>query len=168
MGGDDAIVQAARVSYGKGTKKKSDDRGLIRYLMRNWHTTPFEMVVFKFHVRVPMDCWRQWIRHRMASVNEYRVLYSVMSTALDDARRRQPGPRFANAADRSRYRRGGNWYCRRTQGGPTTANSWKAAGKPTGAPRSDLTASECVIGGFYWPMVLARRCTRSLLLDLAE
>jgi thymidylate synthase (FAD) len=76
MGGDDAFVQAARVSYGKGTKKKSDDRGLIRYLMRNWHTTPFEMVVFKFHVRVPMDCWRQWIRHRMASVNEYRVLYS--------------------------------------------------------------------------------------------
>lgn len=62
MGDDSSIVQAARVSYGKGTKQVNEDRGLIRYLMRHWHTTPFEMVEFKFHVRVPMDCWRQWIR----------------------------------------------------------------------------------------------------------
>lgn len=76
MGDDAAIVQAARVSYGKGTKKVRDDRGLIRYLMRHRHTTPFEMAEIKLHVRVPMDCWRQWIRHRTASVNEYSTRYS--------------------------------------------------------------------------------------------
>jgi len=76
MGGDSSIVQAARVSYGKGTKKVREDRGLIRYLMRHWHTTPFEMCELKLHVRVPMDCWRQWIRHRTASVNEYSTRYS--------------------------------------------------------------------------------------------
>jgi thymidylate synthase (FAD) len=77
MGDDNAIVQAARVSYGEGTKRVSDDRTLIRYLLRHWHTTPFEMVELKFLVRVPMDCWRQWIRHRTASVNEYSTRYSV-------------------------------------------------------------------------------------------
>lgn len=71
MGDDQAVVQAARVSYGEGTRKVSDDRGLIRYLMRHRHTTPLEMAEIKFLVRVPMDCWRQWIRHRTASVNEY-------------------------------------------------------------------------------------------------
>lgn len=76
MGDDAAVCQAARVSYGAGTKSVSDDRGLIRYLMRQWHTTPFEMAEFKFLVRVPMDCWRQWIRHRTASVNEYSTRYS--------------------------------------------------------------------------------------------
>ena len=76
MGSDESIVQAARVSYGKGTKKVHEDRGLIRYLMRHRHTTPFEMCEIKFHVRVPMDCWRQWIRHRTASVNEYSTRYS--------------------------------------------------------------------------------------------
>lgn len=76
MGGDDAIVQAARTSYGKGTKKVNEDRNLIRYLLRHRHTTPFEMVTLKFHVRVPMDTWRQWIRHRTASVNEYSTRYS--------------------------------------------------------------------------------------------
>jgi thymidylate synthase (FAD) len=76
MGDDSAIVQAARVSYGAGTKSVSDDRSLIRYLMKNRHTTPFEMIEFKFHVRVPMDCWRQWIRTRTASVNEYSTRYS--------------------------------------------------------------------------------------------
>jgi len=76
MGADESIVQAARVSYGKGTKKVHEDRGLIRYLMRHRHTTPFEMCDIKFHVRVPMDCWRQWIRHRTASVNEYSTRYS--------------------------------------------------------------------------------------------
>src|SRR5215510_14447398 len=76
MGSDAAIVQAARVSYGQGTKRVHEDRGLIRYLMRHRHTTPFEMCDIKLHVRVPMDCWRQWIRHRTASVNEYSTRYS--------------------------------------------------------------------------------------------
>jgi len=71
MGSDDSIVQAARVSYGAGTKKISEDRALVRYLLRHRHTTPFEMCEIKFHVRVPLDCWRQWIRHRTANVNEY-------------------------------------------------------------------------------------------------
>ncbi len=82
MGDDSAIVQAARVSYGEGTKRVSDDRTLIRYLMRHWHTTPFEMAEIKLLVRVPMDCWRQWIRHRMANVNEYSTRYSVAIDAM--------------------------------------------------------------------------------------
>jgi thymidylate synthase (FAD) len=77
MGSDESIVQAARVSYGKGTKKVTEDRGLIRYLLRNRHTTPFEMCEIKLHVRVPMDAWRQWIRHRTANVNEYSTRYSL-------------------------------------------------------------------------------------------
>jgi len=76
MGDDGAIVQAARTSYGKGTKRRHEDRGLLRYLMRHAHTTPFEMCEIKLHVRVPMDVWRQWIRHRTASVNEYSTRYS--------------------------------------------------------------------------------------------
>jgi thymidylate synthase (FAD) len=88
MGSDESIVQAARVSYGKGTKRVSEDRGLIRYLMRNWHTTPFEMCEVKLHVRVPMDCWRQWIRHRTANVNEYSTRYSE---AIDAAQATSPG-----------------------------------------------------------------------------
>ena len=88
MGSDESIVQAARVSYGKGTKKVHQDRGLIRYLMRHHHTTPFEMCDIKLHVRVPMDCWRQWIRHRTASVNEYSTRYSeaIDSAQLTDER----------------------------------------------------------------------------------
>jgi len=82
MGSDESIVQAARVSYGKGTKKVSEDRGLIRYLLRHKHTTPFEMCEIKFHVRVPMDCWRQWIRHRTANVNEYSTRYSLAIDAM--------------------------------------------------------------------------------------
>ncbi len=78
MGGDEAIVQAARVSYGKGTKSVNEDRGLIRYLMRHLHTTPFEMVELKFHVKLPIFVARQWIRHRTANVNEYSGRYSVM------------------------------------------------------------------------------------------
>ncbi len=78
MGSDESIVQAARVSYGKGTKKVSEDRGLIRYLMRHKHTTPFEMVEFKFHVKLPIFIARQWIRHRTANVNELSGRYSVM------------------------------------------------------------------------------------------
>ena len=87
MGNDDAVVQAARVSYGAGTKKVSDDRGLIRYLLRHRHTTPFEMCELKLHVRVPMDAWRQWIRHRTASVNEYSTRYSK---AIDCTQRTPP------------------------------------------------------------------------------
>lgn len=78
MGGDESIVQAARVSYGKGTKSVSEDRGLIRYLMRHLHTTPFEMVELKFHCKLPIFVARQWIRHRTANVNEYSGRYSVM------------------------------------------------------------------------------------------
>jgi thymidylate synthase (FAD) len=77
MGDDGSVVQAARVSYGEGTRPVSDDRTLIRYLMRHRHTTPFEMAEVKLLVRVPMDCWRQWIRHRTASVNEMSTRYSV-------------------------------------------------------------------------------------------
>lgn len=87
MGDDGAIVQAARVSYGKGTKRVQEDRGLIRYLMRHAHTTPFEMCEIKLHVRVPMDAWRQWIRHRTASVNEYSTRYSE---AIDAAQQTPP------------------------------------------------------------------------------
>ena len=76
MGGDDAIVQAARVSYGQGTSKMSQDRGLIRYLMRHRHTTPFEMVEFKFHCKMPIFVARQWVRHRTANINEYSLRYS--------------------------------------------------------------------------------------------
>lgn len=79
MGDDAAIIQAARVSYGKGTKKVSEDRGLIRYLMRHAHTTPFEMCELKFHCKLPIFVARQWIRHRTANVNEYSGRYSVMS-----------------------------------------------------------------------------------------
>src|SRR6478752_4480255 len=82
MGDDGSVVQAARVSYGEGTKRVSDDRTLIRYLMRHRHTTPFEMAELKFLVRVPMDCWRQWIRHRTASVNEYSTRYSLAIDAM--------------------------------------------------------------------------------------
>ncbi|MCI4372919.1 MAG: FAD-dependent thymidylate synthase [Thermoplasmata archaeon] len=78
MGNDAAIVQAARVSYGHGTKTVRDDRGLIRYLMRHRHTTPFEMVEYKFLVRLPIYVARQWIRHRTASVNEYSARYSIV------------------------------------------------------------------------------------------
>ena len=87
MGTDSSIVQAARVSYGDGTKKVSEDRALIRYLLRNYHTTPFEMCVLKLHVRVPMDTWRQWIRHRTASVNEYSTRYSI---AIDGSQMTNP------------------------------------------------------------------------------
>jgi thymidylate synthase (FAD) len=82
LGCDGAVVQAARVSYGRGTKKVSQDRALIRYLMRHGHTTPFEMCEIKMHVRVPMDTWRQWIRHRTANVNEYSTRYSLAIDAF--------------------------------------------------------------------------------------
>ena len=78
MGDDSAITQAARVSYGRGTKKVSNDAGLIRYLMRHWHSTPFEMCEIKLHVKLPVFVARQWIRHRTANVNEYSARYSIL------------------------------------------------------------------------------------------
>lgn len=88
MGDDSSVVQAARVSYGEGTQRVSDDRTLIRYLLRHRHTTPFEMAEIKLLIRVPMDCWRQWIRHRTANVNEYSTRYSL---AIDSTQSTQPG-----------------------------------------------------------------------------
>src|SRR6202165_666899 len=87
LGADSSLVQAARISYGAGTRAVHEDRGLIRYLLRHRHTTPFEMCEIKFHVRVPMDTWRQWIRHRTANVNEYSTRYSL---AIDAAQRTAP------------------------------------------------------------------------------
>ncbi|CUH85957.1 FAD-dependent thymidylate synthase [Thalassovita mediterranea] len=78
MGDDSAICQAARVSYGKGTKSVQNDEGLIRYLMRHWHSTPFEMCELKLHVKLPVFVARQWIRHRTANVNEYSARYSIL------------------------------------------------------------------------------------------
>lgn len=95
MGDDSAIVQAARISYGAGTKKIHEDRGLIRYLMRHRHSTPSEMCEIKFHVRVPMDTWRQWVRHRTASVNEYSTRYSV---AIDATQQTPPDQWRAQSA----------------------------------------------------------------------
>jgi thymidylate synthase (FAD) len=92
---DHAIVQAARVSYGAGTKSVSDDRALIRYLMRHRHTTPFEMVEFKFHIRAPIFVARQWLRHRTASVNELSARYSIVPDDffLPDKLRKQSNTR---------------------------------------------------------------------------
>jgi len=102
MGDDSSVVQAARVSYGAGTRKVSDERQLIRYLLRHAHTTPFEMAELKFVVRVPMDCWRQWIRHRTASINEYSTRYSLaidamQSTAGDEWRTQAASNRQGSA-----------------------------------------------------------------------
>jgi thymidylate synthase (FAD) len=95
MGDDQSVVQAARVSYGEGTRKVSDDRGLVRYLMRHRHSTPFEMAEIKLLVRLPMDCWRQWIRHRTANVNEYSTRYSL---AIDATQTTQPDQWRSQAA----------------------------------------------------------------------
>jgi thymidylate synthase (FAD) len=83
MGGDQDIADAARVSYGKGTKSVSEDETLIRYLMRHSHTSPFEMCEIKLHIRIPMDHWRQWIRHRTANVNEYSTRYSEAIDSME-------------------------------------------------------------------------------------
>lgn len=122
MGDDGSVVQAARVSYGEGTRKVSDDRQLIRYLMRHAHTTPFEMAELKFVVRVPMDCWRQWIRHRTASVNEYSTRYSL---AIDS---------MQTTAD-------GEW---RTQ---ATSNRQGSAGLLDAAAGTNMTAAETELQG---------------------
>ena len=78
MGDDAAVVQAARVSYGRGTRRSARIAGLIRYLMRHWHSTPFEMCEIKYHVKLPIFVARQWIRHRTANVNEYSARYSIL------------------------------------------------------------------------------------------
>ena len=95
---DQAVVQAARVSYGQGTRKVSEDEALLRYLLRHRHTTPFEMIEFKFHVRMPIFVARQWIRHRTANVNEYSGRYSIMPDrfyrpTLDDVRKQSSSNR---------------------------------------------------------------------------
>jgi thymidylate synthase (FAD) len=103
MGDDGAIVQAARVSYGRGTKTVRDDRGLIRYLLRHRHTTPFEMVEMKFLVRLPIFVARQWIRHRSASTNEYSARYSIMSDEFEVP----PAEEVRHQSARNRQGRGG-------------------------------------------------------------
>jgi thymidylate synthase (FAD) len=114
MGDDGSVVQAARVSYGAGTKRVHEDRGLIRYLLRHAHTTPFEMGEIKLHVRVPMDAWRQWIRHRTANVNEYSTRYSV---AIDAAQRTRPDQWRLQSADN---RQGSAGYLPSDQGAALT------------------------------------------------
>ena len=94
MGNDTSIVQAARVSYGEGTKKSRDDRSLIFYLMRHWHSTPFEMCEVKFHIKLPVFVARQWIRHRTANVNEYSARYSILDNEFYI-------PKFENLASQS-------------------------------------------------------------------
>lgn len=112
MGTDDEIVAAARKSYGKGTSKKRDGRGLLRFLLRKWHTTPFEMCELKIAVKVPMDTWRQWIRHRTASVNEYSTRYSLAlgndvtdpdAWRLQDGSNRQGSDGFLDADAGARF-----------------------------------------------------------------
>jgi thymidylate synthase (FAD) len=115
MGDDQAVVQAARVSYGEGTRKVSDDRGLIRYLLRHRHTTPFEMAEIKLLVRVPMDCWRQWIRHRTANVNEYSTRYSLAIDAM------QTTPPEAWRIQAAENRQGSGGLLDAAQGGPLSA-----------------------------------------------
>jgi len=103
MGNDGAIVQAARVSYGQGTRTLRDDRGLIRYLLRHRHTTPFEMVEYKFLVRLPIFVARQWVRHRAASLNEYSARYSV----VPDEYEVPPAEEVRLQSSRNRQGRGG-------------------------------------------------------------
>ena len=100
MGDDTSIVQAARVSYGKGTKQVSTDSGLIKYLMRHWHSTPFEMCEIKYHVKLPIFIARQWIRHRTANVNEYSARYSILDKEFYL-------PTFENLAAQSKSNRQG-------------------------------------------------------------
>jgi flavin-dependent thymidylate synthase len=126
MGDDAAIVQAARVSYGRGTRRVSEDAGLIRYLMRHRHSTPFEMCEIKYHVKLPIFVARQWIRHRTANVNEYSARYSILDREFyipaagapgRAVRQQPPGPR--RCAVRRRGGRGARPAARR-RGAPTT------------------------------------------------
>ncbi len=134
MGDDQSVVQAARVSYGEGTRRVSDDRGLIRYLLRHRHTTPFEMAEIKLLVRVPMDCWRQWIRHRTANVNEYSTRYSL---AIDAAQETPPEQWREQATSNRQGRRGlagcrgrGRPDCHRTELSPAGSQAVRGAYRP--------------------------------------
>ena len=131
MGDDAAVVQAARVSYGRGTKKVSEDRGLINYLMRHRHTTPFEMCEIKYHVKLPIFVARQWIRHRTANVNEYSARYSILDNEYLHAQARAsggpeqgqpPGPRpgARRQGGRARLRR-----CSRRTPSWSTSTTWR-------------------------------------------
>lgn len=114
LGDEQSIVNAARVSYGAGTRRVSEDKHLLRYLMRHSHTTPFEMCEIVLRVRVPMDCWRQWIRHRTASVNEYSTRYSE---AIDSAQRTPANGWRAQATDNK-------------QGSSGVVKLWPGEGQP--------------------------------------
>ncbi len=159
MGDDGSVVQAARVSYGAGTKKVHEDRGLIRYLLRHAHTTPFEMCEIKFHVRAPMDAWRQWIRHRTANVNEYSTRYSV---AIDAAQKTPPDKWRKQSADN---RQGSAGYLSRAEGeglsaaeaqlqdlARSTYNARLAAGVAREQARKDLPLSTYTEA--YWKVDL--------------
>ena len=133
---DFAIVQAARVSYGEGTKQVNEDRGLIRYLARHRHTTPFEMVEFKFHHVMPIFVARQWIRHRTANVNEYSARYSVVkdrfyrpsieSIRQQSATNRQGGDQPADVSTAEDFLR----YLETTEATtPTTSGCWRRASR---------------------------------------
>ena len=134
MGDDGSVVQAARVSYGTGTKRVHEDRGLIRYLLRHAHTTPFEMCEIKFHVRVPMDAWRQWIRHRTANVNEYSTRYSV---AIDAAQRTPPDRWRQQSADN---RQGSSGFLSATDGERLSAAELQLQNLARGTYESRLAA----------------------------
>ncbi len=119
MGDDSAIVQAARVSYGAGTETKSSDKGLLNYLMRHRHTTPYEMVEFKFHIGMPIFVARQWVRHRTASLNEYSGRYSLMPMLFynppQEQIRRQSGKNRQGRADLGVDSETAGWYNRGTE-----------------------------------------------------
>lgn len=126
MGSDESIEQAARISYGKGTRKRSETRGLLRYLKRNLHTSPFEQAELQFHIRVPMDAWRQWIRHRTANVNEYSTRYSE---AID--------ARATTPADKWRLQSGKN-----KQGSDGYLNEWTDDIRELSYPITDVGDSD--------------------------
>ena len=150
MGDDGAIVQAARVSYGRGTRRVSEDAGLINYLMRHRHTTPFEMCEIKYHVKLPIFVARQWIRHRTANVNEYSARYSILDNEFyipapehlaAQSSDQPPGPRR-----RARRRR------RAARAGPA-ARRRRARLRPLrrDAERGRRTASRATRAGRAWP-----------------
>ena len=159
MGNDNAVVQAARVSYGEGTKSVREDAALIDYLMRHDHTSPFEMCEIKFHVRVPMDCWRQWVRHRTASINEYSTRYSI---AAKDAQGTPPGEwRLQSGSNKQ----GSEGYLAQNRGMHHTRREWElqklarevyeeriAAGIAREQARKDLPL--CTYTEAYWKINL--------------
>ena len=155
---DAAIVQAARVSYGEGTKKVSEDQGLIRYLLRHWHTTPFEMVELKFHLAMPIFVARQWLRHRTASVNEYSGRYSVIRdrfyhpgpdyVRVQSTANRQGGGDVADAATAQEF---GAWLDR-TEAAYAEYEKFVGRGVARETARLGLPAS--VYTEFYWKVDL--------------